>query len=91
MGTNSVRQLLEDGSFLEISLTSIRPDKWRSHGIRYRFAWVQKGKCRVLFDNHHGKQDHMHIDGVEIPYEFVSVGELRRRFEEEVRKLGGEI
>ena len=89
MGKDSVRQILSDKSFIEITLMPIRPDKWRPHGARYRFAWVQNGKCRVLFDNHHGKKDHMHLDGVEHPFEFESISHLRRRFEEEIRKLGG--
>ena len=91
MGRNSFRQVFSDGSFIEISLASIRPDKWRPHGVRYRFAWVQKGRCRVLFDNHHGKKDHLHIDGAEMPFEFESVAQLRKRFEEEIRKLGGTL
>lgn len=59
--------------------------------MRYRLAWVQSGVCRVLFDNHHGKQDHQYVDGVESPYDFTTIHQLRLDFEREVRKLGGPL
>jgi hypothetical protein len=54
-------------------------------------AWIQNGVCRVLFDNHHGKGDHAHIDGVEKVYVFESFVKLKEDFEREVRKLGGSV
>jgi hypothetical protein len=54
-------------------------------------AWVQSGVCRILFDNHHGKGDHMHKEGVEYPYSFTSFSQLREDLEFEIRKLGGSI
>ncbi len=91
MSRGSIREFLEDGSFIELSLFPIRRDRWRPHGVRYRMAWVQNGVCRVLFDNHHGKEDHVHIDGGERKYLFTSVAKLRKDFEREVRKMGGKI
>ena len=85
------RVYLLDLSFIEWSLAEIKPDRWRPHGVRYRMAWIQNGICRVLFDNHHGKGDHMHLDGVERPYSFISFAKLREDFEREVRKLGGSL
>ena len=85
------RAYLPDLSFIEWSLAEIKPDRWRLHGVKYRMAWVQAGACRVLFDNHHGKGDHVHIDGVEKPYKFESFAKLKADFEQEVRKLGGRI
>ena len=86
---SSVRTTLLDGSYADWSTSRIKPDKWRPHGIRYRVAWVEKGICRVLFDNHHGKQDHRHTDGNEGPYEFTTVEGLWADFRVEVKKLGG--
>ena len=80
---------LSDGSYIDVSIDRIKPDRWRPHGVRYRMAWVKNGECRVLFDNHHGKGDHLHVDGEELPYEFTSVEQLARDFAQEVRKLGG--
>lgn len=76
---------------MDISIFPIKPDQWRPHGARYRLAWIKNGKCRVLFDNHHGKKDHFHVDDEEYPYEFKSVRQLRLDFEAQVRKLGGEL
>jgi len=80
-----------DGSFIEWSIQSIRPDQWRPRGVQYRLAWVQKKVCRVLFDNHHGKTNHKHIDGVEHPYTYISTAQLRQNFKNEIRKLGGPV
>ena len=87
----SVRRVLIDGSFIEYSVTTIRADKHRPHGVRYRLAWIQKGHCRVLFDNHHGKTDHCHVDGKEHDYSFKTVDALFDDFLAEVKKLGGAV
>jgi len=91
MSPKLARRDLGDGSFVDISLGPIKPDKWRPHGIKYRFAWVERGVCRVLYDNHSGKTDHCHIDGVERLYKFVSIETLYDDFAVEIRKLGGLI
>lgn len=88
---SSVRTTLSDGSYVDWSIIRIKPDKWRQHGNRYRIAWIQEGMCRVLFDNHHGKNDHCHIDGVEKDYAFTTVEQLWTDFRMEVKKLGGSI
>ena len=89
MSPKLARPDLPDGSFIDISIDEIAPDRWRPHGVRYRFAWIDKGVCRVLFDNHHGKHDHLHIDGVEMEYRFISVEKLYDDFTSEIRSLGG--
>ena len=85
------REILSDGSFVDGSIEQIAPDQWRPHGVRYRLAWVQDGERRVLFDNHHGKGDHFHIDDAEYSYTFRSIDELARDFAEQIRKLGGQV
>ena len=85
------RKRLMDGSFVDASIEIIKPDKWRPHGVRYRVAWIQDGNCRVLFDNHHGKGDHFHVDEVECEYKFLSIERLFEDFEEQVSILGGRI
>ena len=57
--------------------------------MKYRLAWVENGRCRVLFDNHRGKSDHLHIDGNELPYTFRSVEALWHDFRAWVVELGG--
>ncbi len=89
MSPKFARQILEDGSFIEISIFEIKLDRWRPHGVKYRLAWVKNEKVKVLFDNHHGKADHYHIDGDEFEYQFSTVKKLRLDFEKLVIKLGG--
>lgn len=89
MSPKFARKFLADGSYLDISIFPIRPDRWRPHGVRYRLAWIKAGKCRVLFDNHHGKHDHVHVDGKERLYVFTTVQQLRLDFETEIVRLGG--
>ena len=89
MSPKLARRDLPDGSFIDIAIDEITPDRWRPHGIRYRFAWVEKGRCRVLFDNHHGKRDHCHINDVEKAYHFVNIEKLYDDFTAEIRALGG--
>ena len=85
------RHLLDEENFLEIAYYEIETDQFRPHGWRYRLAWIQKDACRVLFDNHHGKADHYHVDGQEFPYEFSSVDQLVKHFVDLIRKMGGPI
>jgi hypothetical protein len=85
------RQVLSDGTFIEWVVSSIKADKWRPHGKKYRLAWIQNRKCRVLFDNHSGKGDHFHLDGVEYEYKFTTLKKLREDFLTEIRKLKGKI
>jgi hypothetical protein len=86
-----IRQKFSDGSFIEVSVDRIEPDAWRPHGYRYRLTWVQNGECRVLFDNHHGKGDHFHIDDREFDYLFESINQLFIDFFNEIERLGGVI
>jgi len=45
--------------------------------------------CLVRYDNETGKGDHRHVGGREMAYEFKSVEQLRRDFEEDVKATGG--
>ncbi len=85
------RQIIDEENFLEIAFYEIVADSFRPHGWRYRLAWIHKGKCRVLFDNHHGKADHYHLDEQEFPYTFSTIDQLRADFIELVRKQGGPV
>ena len=82
---------LADNSIVDWTITPIKPDKWRPHGIKYSMAWVQNDVCRVLFDNHHGKHDHVHKDGTEESYVFTNIDKLIDDFKRAIRLLGGKI
>jgi hypothetical protein len=57
-------------------------------GIRYRLAFVPggKGEPAVLYDNHHPKGHHKHVDGQESAYEFAGVDRLLADFQDDIRR-----
>ena len=82
--------ILADGAIVELiiwRLPRATPD--RHHGLKYRLYFGRGGKCLVRYDNEAGKGDHRHIKGREEPYRFVSVAKLRRDFEADIHKYGG--
>lgn len=81
----------DDGAIVELviwQLPRATPD--RPHALKYRLYFGRGGKCLVRYDNESGKGDHRHIRGKEMPYRFVSLAKLRRDFESDMRKYGGE-
>jgi hypothetical protein len=99
MATSGRRSLLvlhekivrDDGAIVELviwQLPRATPD--RPHALKYRFYFGRGGRCLVRYDNETGKGDHRHIRGKETPYRFVSLARLRRDFESDMRKYGGE-
>ena len=81
----------DDGAIVELviwQLPRATPD--RPHALKYRLYFGRGGKCLVRYDNEAGKGDHRHIRGKETPYHFVSLAKLRRDFESDMRKYGGE-
>ncbi|MEQ1591276.1 MAG: DUF6516 family protein [Thiobacillaceae bacterium] len=57
-----------------------------THGLKYRLVYVVDGVRVVGFDNERGKGDHCHLDGVELPYRFISLDQLVEDFIVEVAK-----
>lgn len=81
----------DDGAIVELvvwQLPRATPD--RPHALKYRLYFGRGGKCLVRYDNETGKGDRRHIRGKETPYRFVSLAKLRRDFESDMRKYGGE-
>lgn len=82
--------VLADESIVEIVLWQLpEPTPERPHGFKYRLYYGRHGVCLVRYDNETGKGDHRHIRGRETPYEFKSVEQLRRDFEEDMKAVGG--
>jgi hypothetical protein len=82
----------DDGAIVELviwQLPRATPD--RPHALKYRLYFGRGGKCLVRYDNEAGKGDHRHVRGKEAPYRFVSLVKLRRDFESDMRKYGGEV
>lgn len=81
----------EDGAIVELviwQLPRATPD--RPHALKYRLYLGRDGECLVRYDNESGKGDHRHVRGKETPYRFVSLAKLRRDFESDMRRYGGE-
>jgi len=62
-----------------------QPLRGSIHYFKYRFALIVDDICVMRFDNEAGKGDHKHVDGREVPYDFVGVAELKRDFLIEAR------
>jgi hypothetical protein len=65
------------GAILEMTIWRVpSPVPPSTHGLKYSLFYGRAGQRIVAFDNERGKGDHMHIDGVERPYQFTSVEQL---------------
>lgn len=81
----------DDGAVVELVIWQLpRATSERPHALKYRLYFGRGGKCLVRYDNESGKGDHRHVRGKETPYRFVSLAKLRRDFELDVRRCGGE-
>jgi hypothetical protein len=70
-----------DGSIMELVVWRVpQPVPPTEHGYKYRAVYVRDGQRVVGFDNERGKGDHCHLDGQELPYQFVSVEQLVEDF-----------
>jgi len=82
--------VLPDDFIMETVLWQLpEPTPERPHGLKYRLYYGRRGVCLVRYDNETGKGDHRHVGGREMPYEFKSVEQLRRDFENDVKAAGG--
>jgi len=76
-----------DGSIIQFVVWRVpTPVPPTTHGFKYRMVYIRDGKRIVGFDNERGKGDHMHLDGKEYPYQFITVKNLIQDFRLEVRK-----
>jgi Family of unknown function (DUF6516) len=83
--------VLNDGAIVELiawRLPQATPD--RRHVLKYRLYYGRDGKWLMRYGNEAGKGDHRHIKGRAEPYRFVSMAKLRRDFEADIRKSGGD-
>jgi hypothetical protein len=57
--------------------------------VRYRLAFIPAGmrEPAVLYDNHHPKGHHRHVEGVQEPYRFETVDKLVRDFKADVERV----
>lgn len=64
------------GNTAEIKIWIVPASVHHPNGVKYSLVYVVNGERVLGFDNERGKGDHIHLDGVELPYMFRSVGSL---------------
>jgi hypothetical protein len=81
----------EQGNLREMVIWQVEPNPRQPEGIRYRLALILAGERdpAVLYDNHHPKGHHRHLEGVEEPYGFVDVERLIADFMADVMRVTG--
>ena len=74
---------------IEWKIWEVPADEKNPDGIRYRLANIPVGRKTpaVLYDNHHPKGHHKHLEGRETGYEFSGVVDLIRDFLQDIEAL----
>ena len=84
------RETRADGVRVELVIWQLpAPTTDRPHGYKYRLYAGLEGKMLVRYDNETGKGDHKHVgeSETEMPYHFVSLGQLVNDFIADAEKL----
>jgi len=78
----------EEGDMKERVVWSVPPGDLYPAGVRYRLAFIPRGAARsaILYDNHHPKGHHRHLEGREEPYDFDDTKTLQSDFERDVAR-----
>jgi len=81
------KERFPEGGMMELVVWQVpTPVLPTTHGFKYRLVYIRHGVRIVGFDNERGKGDHMHLDGEQYPYTFVSLEQLVEDFIAEVEK-----
>jgi Family of unknown function (DUF6516) len=81
----------EQGNLREMVIWQVEANPRQPEGLRYRLALIRAGERTpaVLYDNHHPKGHHRHVEGIEEPYEFVDLDHLIADFMVDVTRATG--
>lgn len=76
----------KDENLKELVVWAVPISEKYPEGVRYRMAFIPAGveSPTVLYDNHHPKGHHKHIDEKETPYRFTSINSLLEDFEKDI-------
>ncbi len=79
----------ETGGIIEFRIWQVPKSTGYPEGIRYSCAYVPPGEDQpaVLYDVHHGKLHHRHVEGIEHPYRFTTVRQLLEDFRTDVDRI----
>jgi hypothetical protein len=81
----------EQGNLREMVIWRVKPNPRQPEGLRYRLALIRAGERTpaVIYDNHHPKGHHRHIEGIEEPYAFIDLDHLIADFMAHVMRATG--
>jgi YD repeat-containing protein len=73
----------------ELKIWEVPVDEKNPDGIRYRLVYIPAGRKSpaVLYDNHHPKGHHKHIEGQEFDYAYSGVDKLIQDFKRDVEAI----
>jgi len=84
----SDKRVFPDGAIVEMKVWLVPPSPRKPEGYKYSLVYIDAHGNRVLgYDNAEGKGHHRHDRGRETADSFTSIGDLRKRFEEEVERI----
>ena len=70
---------------LELKIWRIPDPKRFPNGLKYSLTCLDfKTMKRVLYDNHHPKGPHFHLDETQYPYKFMSTESLIKDFKKSI-------
>lgn len=75
------RHVVGESAFVELRVWRV-PKSLRgsAHSYKYSLAYVVGGACVLRYDNEAGKGDHVHRDGSQYPYRFITPARLLADF-----------
>ena len=75
------KERFQDRYIMEMTIHNVGRSHRYPDGIKYGLLLLDtKTGRRVLMDNHHPKRPHIHLDEVELPYEYKSDEKLIEDF-----------
>ena len=82
-----VKEYLDSGALIEITVWKVPATKDKPHGYKYSFAYIVEGERAIGYDNAEGKGDHRHHQSKEYPYSFESLEKVFDDFMAGVKRL----
>lgn len=77
------------GNIVETKIWSVPVSEHTQYGVKYSLVYIVDGERVIGYDNERGKGDHKHIDGRQIPYQFIDVDVLIEDFVNDVEEFIG--
>ena len=84
--------VMSEIAFAEIVIWQLpAPLDGSTHDFKYRLAYVVNNQCVLRYNNEAGKGNHVHIDGQEISYNFVSTEQLVDDFFAQIKRMESQL